>query len=117
MKFNTKNLTITNSYANYEVLENDVTTNIEITWSFKNYNNLTNEVNINLEIDEAVQYDDDVTINIKLTDQEKKALFEMVQDEVEQDASEYGLCEWLDTEGDNDTEYRLNLIPDEFYEF
>ena len=96
MKFNTKNLTITNSYANYEVLENDVTTNIEITWSFKNYNNLTNEVNINLEIDEAVQYDDDVTINIKLTDQEKKALFEMIQDEVEQDASEYGLCEWIE---------------------
>ena len=98
MQFNTKNLTITNSYANYEVLENDVTTNIEVTWSFKSYNQLTNEVEIDLEIDECVQYDDDVTMNIKLTDQEKKALFEMIEDEVEQDASEYGLIEWMESE-------------------
>ncbi len=98
MQFNTKNLTITNSYANYEVLENEVTTNIEITWSFKSYNQLTNEVNIELEIDECVQYTDDVTMNIKLTDQEKKALFEMIEDEVEQDASEYGLIEWMEQE-------------------
>ena len=117
MQFNTKNLTITNSYANYEVLENGVTTNIEVTWSFKSYNQRTNEVEIDLEIDESVQYTDDVTMNIKLTEQEKKALFEMIEDEVEQDASEYGLCEWLDTDEDNDIKYRLNLIPDEFYEF
>ena len=117
MQFNTKNLTITNSYANYEVLENDVTTNIEVTWSFKSYNQLTNEVEIDLEIDEAYQYDEVTDMDIKLTEQEKKALFEMIEDEVEQDASEYGLCEWLDTPEDNDIEYRLNLIPDEFYEF
>ncbi len=96
MKFNTKHLTITNSYANYEVLENDVTTNIEITWSFKSYNQLTNEVEIDLEIDEAYQYDDVTDMDIKLTEQEKKALFEMIEDEVEQDASEYGLCEWIE---------------------
>ncbi len=98
MQFNTKNLTITNSYANYEVLENEVTTNIEITWSFKSYNQLTNEVEIDLEIDEAYQYDESTDMNIKLTDQEQKALFEMIEDEVEQDASEYGLIEWMEQE-------------------
>ena len=96
MKFNTKNLTITNSYANYEVLENDVTTNIEATWSFRTYNQMFNTVKIDLDIDEAVQYDDDVSVNIKLTKDEKRALFSMIEDEVEQDATEYGLLEWLD---------------------
>lgn len=96
MKFNTKNLTITNSYANYEVLENDVTTNIEVTWQFKTYNPVFNTVKIDLEIDESVQYDDDTTMNIKLTKDEKRALFSMIEDEVEQDATEYGLLEWLD---------------------
>ena len=95
MKFNTKNLTITNSYANYELLDNGVTTNVEITWSFKTYNYLFNTVTIDLEIDEAVQYDDDVNMNIKLTKDEERALFSMIQDEVEQDATEYGLLEWL----------------------
>ena len=97
MQFNTKHLTITNSYANYEVLENGVTTNIEVTWSFKSYNQLTNEVEIDLEIDEAYQYDEDTDMDIKLTEQEKKALFEMIEDEVEQDASEYGLIEWMES--------------------
>lgn len=96
MKFNTKNLTITNSYANYEVLENDVTTNIEITWEFRTYNPIFNTVKIDLTIDECVQYDDDTTMNIKLTKDEKRALFSMIEDEVEQDATEYGLLEWLD---------------------
>ena len=96
MKFNPKNLTITNSYANYEVLENDVTTNIEVTWSFRTYNQMFNTVKIDLDIDEAVQYDDDVSVNIKLTKDEKRALFSMIEDEVEQDATEYGLLEWLD---------------------
>ncbi len=96
MKFNTKNLTITNSYANYEVLENDVTTNIEVTWQFRTYNPVFNTVKIDLEIDEAVQYDDDVNVKIKLTKDEKIALFSMIEDEVEQDATEYGLLEWLD---------------------
>jgi len=95
MKFNTKNLTITNSYANYEVLENGVTTNIEITWSFRTYNNMFNTVKIDLDIDEAVQYDDDVNMNIKLTKDEEKALFQMISNEVEEDATEYGLLEWL----------------------
>ena len=117
MQFNTKNLTITNSYANYEVLENDVTTNIEVTWSFKSYNQLTNEVEINLHIDESVRYTDDYTEKFLLNIVESRALFEMIEDEVEQDASEYGLCEWLDTEEDHTQEYRLNLIPDELYEF
>jgi len=96
MKFNPKNLTITNSYANYEVLENDVTTNIEVTWSFRTYNQMFNTVKIDLDIDEAVQYDDDVSVNIKLTKDEKRELFSMIEDEVEQDATEYGLLEWLD---------------------
>jgi len=96
MKFNPKNLTITNSYANYEVLENDVTKNIEVTWSFRTYNQMFNTVKIDLDIDEAVQYDDDVSVNIKLTKDEKRALFSMIEDEVEQDATEYGLLEWLD---------------------
>jgi hypothetical protein len=96
MKFNPKNLTITNSYANYEVLENDVTTNIEVTWSFRTYNQMFNTVKIDLDIDEAVQYDDDVSVNIKLTKDEKRSLFSMIEDEVEQDATEYGLLEWLD---------------------
>ena len=96
MKFNPKNLTITNSYANYEVLENDVTTNIEVTWSFRTYNQMFNTVKIDLHIDEAVQYDNDVNVNIKLTQDEKRALFSMIEDEVEQDATEYGLLEWLD---------------------
>ena len=95
MKFNTKNLTITNSYANYEVLENGVTTNIEITWSFRTYNHMFNTVKIDLEIDEAVQYDDDVNMNIKITKDEEKALFHMISNEVEEDATEYGLLEWL----------------------
>lgn len=111
MKFNTKNLTITNSYANYEVIENDVTTNIEVTWTFKTYNPVFNTVKIDLEIDEAVQYDDDVSVNIKLTKQEKKALFSMIEDEVEQDATEYGLLEWLDqnerTEYEQDEEFYI----------
>ena len=84
MKFNTKNLTITNSYANYELLDNGVTTNVEITWQFKTYNPVFNTVKIDLEIDEAVQYDDDTTMNIKLTKDEKRALFSMIEDEVEQ---------------------------------
>jgi len=96
MKFNTKNLTITNSYANYEVLENDVTTNIELTWSFRTYNPVFNTVNIDLSIDECVQYDDETTMNIKLTKDEQRALFSMIEEEVEQDATEYGLLEWLD---------------------
>lgn len=96
MKFNTKNLTITNSYANYEVLEDGVTTNIEVTWQFRTYNPVFNTVKIDLEIDEAVQYDDDVNVKIKLTKDEKRALFSMIEDEVEQDATEYGLLEWLD---------------------
>jgi len=96
MKFETKNLTITNSYANYEVLENDVTTNIEVTWQFRTYNPVFNTVKIDLEIDEAYQYDDSTDMNIKLTKDEKRALFSMIEDEVEQDATEYGLLEWLD---------------------
>ena len=96
MKFETKNLTITNSYANYEVLENDVNTNIEVTWSFRTYNPIFNTVKIDLEIDESVQYDNDVNVKIKLTKDEKRALFSMIEDEVEQDATEYGLLEWLD---------------------
>ena len=111
MKFNTKNLTITNSYANYEVLENDVTTNIEVTWQFKTYNPVFNTVNIDLEVDEAVQYDDDVNVKIKLTKDEKRALFSMIEDEVEQDATEYGLLEWLDqnerTEYEQDEEFYI----------
>jgi len=111
MKFNTKNLTITNSYANYEVLENDVTTNIEVTWQFRTYNPVFNTVKIDLEIDEAVQYDDDVNVNIKLTKDEKRALFSMIEDEVEQDATEYGLLEWLDqnerTEYEQDEEFYI----------
>ena len=111
MKFNTKNLTITNSYANYEVLENDVTTNIEVTWQFRTYNPVFNTVKIDLEIDEAVQYDDDVNVKIKLTKDEKIALFSMIEDEVEQDATEYGLLEWLDqnerTEYEQDEEFYI----------
>lgn len=111
MKFNTKNLTITNSYANYEVLENDVTTNIEVTWQFRTYNPVFNTVKIDLEIDEAVQYDDDVNVKIKLTKDEKRALFSMIEDEVEQDATEYGLLEWLDqnerTEYEQDEEFYI----------
>ena len=111
MKFNTKNLTITNSYANYEVLENDVTTNIEVTWQFRTYNPVFNTVKIDLEIDEAVQYDDDVNVKIKLTKDEKRALFSMIEDEVEQDATEYGLLEWLDQneriELDQDQEFYI----------
>jgi len=95
MKFNTKNLTITNSYANYEVLENGVTTNVEITWSFKTYNYLFNTVKIDLHIDESVRYTDDYTEKFLLNIVESKALFSMIQDEVEQDATEYGLLEWL----------------------
>ena len=96
MKFNPKNLTITNSYANYEALENDVTTNIEITWEFRTYNPIFNTVKIDLTIDEAYQYDDTTDMDIKLTKDEKRALFSMIEDEVEQDATEYGLLEWLD---------------------
>jgi hypothetical protein len=113
MKFNTKNLTITNSYANYEVLEKvsksytnmhgitsdlvvNVTTNIEMTWSFKSYNQLTNEVEIDIHIDESVRYTDDYTEKFLLNIVESRALFSMIEDEVEQDASEYGLCEWLE---------------------
>jgi len=111
MKFNTKNLTITNSYANYELLDNGVTTNVEITWQFKTYNPVFNTVKIDLEIDEAVQYDDDTTMNIKLTKDEKRALFSMIEDEVEQDATEYGLLEWLDqnerTEYEQDEEFYI----------
>jgi len=111
MKFETKNLTITNSYANYEVLENDVTTNIEVTWQFRTYNPVFNTVKIELEIDEAVQYDDDVNVKIKLTKDEKRALFSMIEDEVEQDATEYGLLEWLDqnerTEYEQDEEFYI----------
>lgn len=111
MKFETKNLTITNSYANYEVLENDVTTNIEVTWRFRTYNPVFNTVKIDLEIDEAVQYDDDVNVKIKLTKDEKRALFSMIEDEVEQDATEYGLLEWLDqnerTEYEQDEEFYI----------
>jgi len=111
MKFETKNLTITNSYANYEVLENDVTTNIEVTWQFRTYNPVFNTVKIDLEIDEAVQYDDDVNVKIKLTKDEKRALFSMIEDEVEQDATEYGLLEWLDqnerTEYEQDEEFYI----------
>jgi len=111
MKFNTKNLTITNSYANYEVLENDVTTNIEVTWQFRTYNPVFNTVKIDLEIDEAYQYDDSTDMNIKLTKDEKRALFSMIEDEVEQDATEYGLLEWLDqnerTEYEQDEEFYI----------
>jgi len=111
MKFETKNLIITNSYANYEVLENDVTTNIEVTWQFRTYNPVFNTVKIELEIDEAVQYDDDVNVKIKLTKDEKRALFSMIEDEVEQDATEYGLLEWLDqnerTEYEQDEEFYI----------
>jgi len=111
MKFETKNLTITNSYANYEVLENDVTTNIEVTWQFRTYNPVFNTVKIDLEIDEAYQYDDSTDMNIKLTKDEKRALFSMIEDEVEQDATEYGLLEWLDqnerTEYEQDEEFYI----------
>ena len=96
MKFYPKNLTITNSYANYEVLENDVTTNIEVTWSFRTYNPVFNTVKIDLVIDEVYQYDDTTDMDIELTKDEKRALFSMIEDEVEQDATEYGLLEWLD---------------------
>ena len=96
MKFYPKNLTITNSYANYEVLENDITTNIEVTWSFRTYNPVFNTVKIDLVIDEVYQYDDTTDMDIELTKDEKRALFSMIEDEVEQDATEYGLLEWLD---------------------
>ena len=96
MKFNPKNLTITNSYANYEVLKNDVTTNIEVTWQFKTYNFMFNTVKIDINIDECVEYDDDTTMNIKLTKEEERELFSMIEEEVEQDATEYGLLEWLE---------------------
>ena len=110
MKFNTKNLTITNSYANYEVLENDVTTNIELTWKFRTYNPIFNNITIDLSIDECVQYDDETTLNIKLTKDEQVALFSMIEDEVEQDATEYGLLEWLDQ-----NERREHETEEEFY--
>ena len=96
MQFNPKNLTITNSYANYEVLENDVTTNIEITWSFRTYNPIFNTVKIDIHIDESVRYTDDYTEKFLLNIVESRALFSMIEDEVEQDATEYGLLEWLD---------------------
>lgn len=96
MQFNPKNLTITNSYANYEVLENGVTTNIEITWSFRTYNPIFNTVKIDIHIDESVRYTDDYTEKFLLNIVESRALFSMIEDEVEQDATEYGLLEWLD---------------------
>ena len=79
-------------------LENGVTTNIEITWLFKSYNQLTNEVNIDLHIDECVRYTDDYTEKFLLNIVESRALFAMIEDEVEQDASEYGLIEWMESE-------------------
>ena len=96
MKFETKKITIMNSYANYFAVEDGVTTNIELTWEFRTYNPIFNTVKIDLEIDESVQYDNDVNVKIKLTKDEKRALFSMIEDEVEQDATEYGLLEWLD---------------------
>ena len=110
MQFNPKNLTITNSYANYEVLENDVTTNIEVSWSFRTYNPIFNTVKIDLKIDESVRYTDDYTEKFLLNIVESRALFSMIEDEVEQDATEYGLLEWLDQ-----NERREHETEEEFY--
>ena len=97
MKFNIKNLIITNSYACYEVTENEVTTSIEVSWKFLSCNNYDNTLKLDFEIDDSVRFCLGVFAKIELTDKDKKTLFQMIQDEVEQDATAYGFTEWMET--------------------